>query len=192
MVKNVKGGNKAKGQARKTNNFNKAPSSSLRISQDNLELYAQVTKTLGNGMCHVLCILDGVTRLCHIRGKFRGRNKTNNIIKNGSWILVGLRSWENSSSLNNNNKMDKCDLLEVYSDYEKDRLKNQVKIDWSLFITNDNVISNTNEEDAFEFTDDKMEEYHEIIKQDMADTDRKVIDIVTSNNNEDDIDFDDI
>lgn len=191
MVKNISGGNKAKGQARKINNFNKAPSMSLRISQDKLELYAQVTKNLGNGMCHVLCIQDGLTRLCHIRGKFRGRNKTNNIIKNGSWLLVGLRSWENTS-LNSDNKIGKCDLLEVYSDYEKDRLKNQVKIDWSLFVTNDNVASNTNPEDAFDFTEEKMDEYHEIIKQDMAETDRKIIDIVSNDKNYDEIDFDDI
>jgi translation initiation factor 1A len=92
MVKNTTGGSKTKGQARKFVNSVKQ-TSNLRISNDECEVYAQVTKMLGNGMCHVLCI-DQQTRLCHIRGKFRGRGKRDNFIGNNSWILVGLREWE--------------------------------------------------------------------------------------------------
>jgi translation initiation factor 1A len=91
MVKNTTGGSKAKGQARK---FTSVPSSQkLRISDNEFELYAQVSALLGNGMCHVLCI-DGIQRLCHIRGKFRGRGKRDNVIGRGSWLLIGLREWE--------------------------------------------------------------------------------------------------
>ena len=90
MVKNQTGGNKAKGQARK---FTNAPASKqgkpLRVAIDICELYAQITKNLGNGMCHVICI-DGVIRLCHIRGKFKGRGKKDNLVGSGSWLLVGL------------------------------------------------------------------------------------------------------
>jgi initiation factor 1A len=35
-----------------------------------VEEYAQVTKMLGNGRVEALCI-DGIARLCHIRGKLR-------------------------------------------------------------------------------------------------------------------------
>jgi hypothetical protein len=64
MVKNLKGGSKAKGQARKY--ATGAPTNkSVRVAEDDAELYAQVTKLLGNGMCYVLCI-DSVQRLCYI------------------------------------------------------------------------------------------------------------------------------
>ena len=59
MVKN-QGGNKTKGQSRK---FVTAPRSTLlRVSEDACEVYAQVTKTLGNGMCHTICI-DSITSI---------------------------------------------------------------------------------------------------------------------------------
>ena len=93
MVKNTTGGNKAKSKASKS--FIKPANTYLRTAECEFELYAQVTRVLGNGMCHVLCVNDGQTRLCHIRGKFRGRGKGDNIVKNGSWLLVGLREWEN-------------------------------------------------------------------------------------------------
>ena len=91
MVKNAFGGNKSKGQARKNSTAPK--SDTLRLSIDVCEVYAMVEKILGNSMCHVLCI-DNVTRLCHIRGKFRGRGKRDNTLVNGTWILVGLREWD--------------------------------------------------------------------------------------------------
>ena len=95
MVKNTLGGSKAKGQARKYTNASSKQAKALRVASpdDDSEIYAQVTKYCGSSMCHVLCI-DGITRLCHIRGKFRGRSKKDNMVVNGSWILVGLRDWE--------------------------------------------------------------------------------------------------
>mgnify|MGYP000343635375 CR=1 FL=1 len=144
MVKNTKGGNKAKGQARKF--VNEKPSSFLRVSQDELEMYAQVIRNLGNRMCHVTC-LDGKTRLCIIRGKFSGRGKRDNIIGINSWILVGLREWEqdnlgassgSAGGGDGDKKMQKCDLLEVYSDLDKEKLKSTVRVNWSRFIQNDN------------------------------------------------------
>ena len=161
MVRNVTGGNKAKGQARKSSG---RQNTALRLSLDeDWELYAQVTRMLGNGMCHVVCVNDGVTRLCHIRGKFRGHNKKDNVIKNGSWLLVGIREFESSAA--DKSKMSKCDLLEVYSDLEKERLKTAVKIDWSAFLANDNKNANLDEiaEDAFTFTDNKTDEYRELL-----------------------------
>ena len=86
MVKNA-GGNKTKGQARKFASGG-AKNDKLRISEDECEVYAMVEKMLGNGMCHVLCH-DGLTRLCHIRGKFRGRGKRDNTVENGACYLSG-------------------------------------------------------------------------------------------------------
>jgi initiation factor 1A len=136
MVKNT-GGNKAKGQARKFVTAAKEQKS-LRTSCDVLELYAQISKNFGNGMVDADCI-DGVLRLCHIRGKFRGRGKKDNTVSVGSWVLVGLREYESGG---NKLKKQNCDLLEVYSDFDKERLKITVSQDWSAFIARDNAITN--------------------------------------------------
>jgi initiation factor 1A len=155
MVKNTTGGNKAKGHARKT--MDRPASFALRIAETADEMYAQVTAPLGNGMCHVLCAEDGVTRLCHIRGKFRGRGKSSNIVKRGSWLLVGRRDWETPKD----KKMENCDLLEVYSDMEIDKLKTVVKsVNWSAFANDDEKDQKDND---IEFTDANMDEYAKLI-----------------------------
>ena len=53
---------------------------------------------------------------CHIGGKFRGRNKRSNYLSVGSWVLVGLRDWENP--------VKNCDLEYVYEKDEIEQLKN--------------------------------------------------------------------
>ena len=115
MVKNQIGGNKAKRQGRK---FVGTTNSKLRLAIEEGEIYAVVTKHLGNAMIDVMCI-DGKTRLCIIRNKFRGRGKRDNCISVGNWVLVGAREWENEDS----NKKIKCDLLEVYTLSDVEQLK---------------------------------------------------------------------
>jgi len=112
MVKNTTGGNKAKKGANKDSIINKR----IRLSESEDEIYGVATKMLGGGKFHVMCN-DSVTRLCNIGGKFSGKHKHSNFIKNGTWVLVGLRTWETV-----NDKMPKCDLLECYSDFDKDKL----------------------------------------------------------------------
>lgn len=168
MVKNTTGGSKTKGQARKVVS---APKTfALRLAQNEFELYAVVTKILGNGMCHVYCH-DGLTRLCHIRGKFRGKNgKRDNFVRTGSWILTGLREWE-ISKMTDSKKLQNCDLLEVYYDTDRDRLKSIVSdVNWSLLIENDVTQTKTSKHlaDDFEFTDDTTLEYEEIIRGQLA------------------------
>jgi initiation factor 1A len=135
MVKNANGGCKAKGQARK---FITASTTSykLRVSESADEIYAKVVAVHGNGMLEVLCI-DKAKRLCHIRGKFRGRGKRDNFISRESWILVGKRDWESDEVriVKGKTKLPNCDLLEVYSDADISRLKSNVDEDWSIFIT---------------------------------------------------------
>jgi hypothetical protein len=58
--------------------------------------------------------------MCIIRNKFRGRGKRDNTVALGTWVMVGIRSWESNSGDNNTQK---CDLLEVYNDGEKEKLK---------------------------------------------------------------------
>lgn len=169
MVKNTSGGNKAKGQARK---FATAPKSfTLRFSENELELYAVVTKVLGNGMCHVFCH-DGLSRLCHIRGKFHKRGMKDNFIKTGTWILVGLREWE-LSKMTDSKKLQNCDTLEVYLDTDRERLKSAVTtVNWSLLIENDVTQTKTSKSyiDDIEFADTATMEYEEIIREQLTAT----------------------
>jgi initiation factor 1A len=169
MVKNA-GGNKTKGQARKfVNADDKKDTKKLRESEDPLEIYSQVEKVLGNGMYNVICI-DGKNRLCHSSGKFKGRNKKDNFVSLGTWLLVGLREYESGG---NNKKLQNCDLLEVYNDNEKERLKTTVNQDWSMFIKNDAKNSFTTQEvivssESYTFGDAKTMEYQELMAAELS------------------------
>ena len=145
MVKNTTGGNKAKGFARKT--FTKA-SNALRLSNDEAEVYAQVIKVLGGAMCHVV-----------------GRGRRDNFIEIGTWVLVGMREWEKEPS---KGKLLNCDMLEVYNDHDKERLKNTVTtVDWNCFISNDNKKFSSSsleqENNEINFSSEQTEEYEAII-----------------------------
>ena len=111
----------------------------LRMLESDLERYAIVTKMLGNSMCHVKCA-DDVVRLCIIRNKFTGKHKGNNFLKPGSWVLVGLRDWETKSD-----KIEKCDLMEVYTESDKSKLLDTA-VNFTILLKEDNLISNTTEE----------------------------------------------
>lgn len=107
MVKNT-GGCKTKGLARKL--VNAPVNTKLRLPEDECECYAKVLKMLGNGMCHVnLVYKDKLFEnvICHIRGKFRNRNKRSNLVSNGDTLLVGIRDWESN--------IENCDLLFIYN-----------------------------------------------------------------------------
>ena len=91
MVKNTTGGSKHKGLARKL--VNAPVNNTLRLPQNDSECFAKVVKMLGNGMCHVnLVYKDNLFQnvICHIRGKFRNRNKRSNLVSNGDTLLVGI------------------------------------------------------------------------------------------------------
>lgn len=165
MVKNTKGGSGHKSQASKHN----APASSsakLRLSEDPLEQYAFIVKRLGGEFCHVKC-QDGQTRLCIIRGKFRGgRGKKDSFINNDSWVLIGIRDWETKNE--KSDKLEKCDLLEVYRETDKMKLKMVPGVNWSSFITNDNINSSSStskivEEDIVFSNDISNDEYEHLL-----------------------------
>jgi initiation factor 1A len=156
MVKNTQGGSSHKKFGRK---FITGPrNNKLRLSEDEGEIYSIVTKMLGNGMFHSLGI-DGKQRLGHIRGKFSGRGKRDNMVDVGKWVLIGLREWDINSTRVSKDKLQQCDLLEVYSDIDKDRLKESVSENWSLLDANDLSRVNNNEceeeDDSFQFVTDR-------------------------------------
>ena len=173
MVKNTTGGSKHKSQARK-NVAGRYTNTALRVTCEEGESYAQVEKILGGPHMHVVC-MDGKTRLCTIRGKFRGKGKRDNRLENGTWVMVGLRDYESVRATDG--KLENCDLLEVYKDADKDRLKNTVRsVDWSKFVTRDIERSHLGKDitaDTFRFAteeemeiDDLIEESKDLVKED--------------------------
>lgn len=141
MVKNTTGGNNNKKFARKhASGSGSKAGAKLRISEDEGELYAISTKLLGNNMFHAVAT-DGLSYLVHIRGKFSGRGKRDNTIAAGVWVLIGLREWSNKSeNIGIKIKLQQADLLEVYSDLDKARLKDAVAEDWDVLLANDPTI----------------------------------------------------
>jgi initiation factor 1A len=170
MVRNEGGGNKMKHLARKhVNGSSQAANKFLRVSQCKEELYAYIIRILGNSMCLVKCF-DGYERLCHIRGKFTGRSKRENALSQGTWVLVGLRQWDAdkefaSKASKTGKSIQKCDLLEIYSSAERE------KIFQDVITESNNSDNNSASDDEFkanntvEFKDQKTLEYQEIVAQ---------------------------
>ena len=150
MVKNH-GGNKGKKGARK--HLNPTSSRAVREKVEEGEIYAAVMKLYGGANCEVMCE-DGQRRLCVIRNKFRGRGKRDNFLGPGVWVLVGLRDWEARTG----DKLDKCDLLCVYREDEKKKLKSNATGNWAALAAADPDSSGKVELDEdfeFDFDDSK-------------------------------------
>lgn len=191
MVKNTHGGSGHKKFGRKFTTS--AKSNKLRVSEDEAEVYAIVTKMLGNNMFHCCCI-DGVTRLGHIRGKFTGRGKRDNMVQGGKWVLIGLREWDSSGGEKAVKKMQQCDLLEVYSDSDKLRLKDSVAEDWSVLDKNDvsrsSTEETTTESDGFVFGTDRDFEREKLVEEMKSATSQKIT--MRIDEKEEEINIDDI
>jgi translation initiation factor IF-1 len=161
MVKNNTGGNKSKGFARK--NLIKRDTA-LRVAQEEGELYAQAVKVMGGSIASAIDI-DGNPLRAHIRGKFRGRGKRDNFITPGTWLLVGLHDWQ-SDKIKPGDIKD-CDILEVYNENDKNRLKNSViRVNWNRFIANDSKMIGSEvekDESGIEFADENVQEYEQLI-----------------------------
>jgi translation initiation factor 1A len=162
MVKNQNGGNKGKKVARKDN----APvNKKVRLMSEDCEIYAVVTKMLGNSQCHVYC-LDGIIRLCIIRKKFTGKHKHQHLLKPGSWVLIGLRDWETK----NKDKIDKCDLLECYNEADKHIICQQSNVNVEILTLEEKKIEGNEieENNDIVFTDE-IEENNDIVFTDEID-----------------------
>ena len=101
--------NKGKGgkNRRRGKNESELVKRELVFKEDGQE-YAQATKMLGNGRLEAICF-DGVTRLCHIRGKLRKKVWINQ----ADIVLVGLREFQDA----------KADVILKYSADEARNLK---------------------------------------------------------------------
>ena len=186
MVKNTSGGGNAKKQARKFQSNASSSRTILRLSSCPEEEYAVITKMFGNGMCQAITC-SGKTLMCHIRGKFRGRNKKQNTVGPGSWILVGVRTWEKD--------VKNCDLEYIYEAEEIEQLKDNPAINVQLLIVetlkigahgaNSNTVQPT---DNFEFS-----EFGNTLQQ-IEQTDNTNEPTVETNNNDynQEFNFDDI
>jgi initiation factor 1A len=133
MVVNKKGGNRGKKVARK--NINRGArqfNGKLRKSECYEEIYASVTKILGNGRVEIICN-DGVIRHCVIRKNFRGKGKRDNEVHKGTLILAGMRDW----ATKNPEKTEVCDLLYVYDNGQVNMLKMDPEINMVMLLSVD-------------------------------------------------------
>lgn len=179
MVKNITGGTKTKGLARK-HQRSAGGDGKLRLPENPLEQVACVTKMLGNGMCDITTEKNEQL-LGHIRNKFRGRHKRHNLITTTTIVLIGLRDWENPYK--------NCDILTIYSDSQINQLKDNPKIQMNTVINARNTLSNicTNTStDDFEFSNNDEEEEEEIPQNLMKHAEKFTLDNIGE------VDFDDI
>jgi hypothetical protein len=130
---------------------------------------------------------DGKKRLCIIRGKFRGRGKRDNIITNGKWVLVGGREFESTKS-GEGKDLEKCDLLEVYSDLDKERLKTLGG--FSEFISRDHTFANVSgsDDNDIEFSDNIREDEYNSLMVELKGPAPKQISLVSISENIEDCD----
>ena len=111
-------------------------------------------------MAEVKCI-DDVTRLCIFRKKFKGRGKRDNMVSIGTVVLVGQRTWEVISA--ESKKLPKCDLLEVYSSADVDKLRKMASWEnWSVLASASEHFGQTVQEtEGMDFVDQQILEYKE-------------------------------
>ncbi len=149
MVKNTSGGSKQKKIARKSTVQEHA--SRDPTPSNEFEFIAKVDKMLGNGMCSVIDIRDKIAYLCHIRGKFSGKRKSQNFITTSSFVLVAKRDWQSQDKK-------ECDLLSILNNtYGQD----------DTTISNDVIFTNVEEEifitsNIHKKTDDSVIDFDDI------------------------------
>ena len=135
MPKGAKGkGGKNRRRARTT--VTRSASSSKEDGQE----YAQVLRMLGNGRLEAQCI-DGVKRLCHIRGKMRKKVWVNT----GDIVLLGLRDFQD----------EKADVILKYLADEARSLKAYGELPESIRVNETDTFEEERDEndDFFDFDD---------------------------------------
>ena len=105
------------------------------IYKDDGQEYARVTKLLGAGRVQAFC-LDGVNRLCTIRGTMR--NKV--WVSLGDFVLVSLREYQYA----------KADVIHRYGLDESRQIERMFQ---SFSKDDNNITTTTTRECAFEFED---------------------------------------
>jgi len=171
MVRNLSGGTKTKGLARK--HQVKSNNGHIRLPQCEEERFAYVS------------ISEKDRLIGHIRNKFRGRNKRHNMITTQSIVLIGLRSWE---SVEKN-----CDILCIYDDNEISQLKNRPGIGIEEIIKmqlSQNAMTETAVNDDIDFINEIDET--DDTTQSISENTKKTEESFANDKNENDLDLDDI
>jgi hypothetical protein len=91
-----------------------------------------------------------------MRNKFRGKGKRDNAVSLGSWVMIGERGFETGSK-------PKCDLLEVYTDIEKQKLKKSGNPIFLLLKSEYDNAGESNNDDGITFSNGDTEKYKELI-----------------------------
>jgi hypothetical protein len=174
MVKNFSGGNKAKSFARKNASQMKSP---IVLPTNSLEQFAVVSKMVGNGICYVFTQTHPHL-IAHIRKKFSGRFKKDNLIQMGTILLIGLREWESTAK--------NCDVLEVYNHSDLSIIKTHPAFSFTDDMLNSfsrNQVSTVSKEESIIFDENAEDD-------DFKDISNEIISI--NNDFQEEINIDDI
>lgn len=90
------------------------------VTADEMQVYAMVLRSLGDKRFECMCN-DHKTRICKIRGKFRGRL----FVYQGDMLLISLREEDN----------DKADIIQKYTPDEVKMLKKMGEFEDRDFMT---------------------------------------------------------
>lgn len=184
MVKN-QGGNKSKKGARKLMVAPQNKNVREKDAKEPCEMYASMVKLYGGSICEVICE-DGVTRLCVIRNKFRGRGKQDNFLSVGVLLLIGLRDWE----VRHPDKKENCDLLCVYREDEKLKLKATAPGNWGAL---SDITERKTEIDTYGIIFENGNEADDVLLQSIQDEmNSDAADTTMKTGDDDEIDIDDI
>mmetsp|Transcript_12196 Transcript_12196/g.25604 ORF Transcript_12196/g.25604 Transcript_12196/m.25604 type:complete len:140 (-) Transcript_12196:668-1087(-) len=132
--------NKGKGGKNRRRGKNENEEKRELVFKEHGQEYAQVLRMLGNGRLEAQCV-DGVKRLCHIRGKMRKKVWVNT----GDIVLVGLRDFQD----------EKADVIQKYMADEARSLKAYGELPESIRVNeNDTFAEEEGENDEyFDFDD---------------------------------------
>lgn len=115
MTKNTHGGSKHKSFAKKHSGGGGGGGGSLRLPENDLEVFGVVTACHGNHFDALTISFPKITT--YIRNKFSKHNKFSNTVTRGAIVMIGLREWESPNFKN-------ADLLEVYDSNDISMLSN--------------------------------------------------------------------
>mmetsp|Transcript_33088 Transcript_33088/g.105442 ORF Transcript_33088/g.105442 Transcript_33088/m.105442 type:complete len:140 (+) Transcript_33088:1255-1674(+) len=132
--------NKGKGGKNRRRGKNDNDEKRELIFKEDGQEYAQVLRMLGNGRLEAQCI-DGIKRLCHIRGKMRKKVWVNT----GDIVLLGLREYQD----------EKADVIQKYLADEARSLKAYGELPESIRVNETDTFDEERNEDDdyFDFDD---------------------------------------
>jgi translation initiation factor IF-1 len=180
MVKNTTGGKGSKCLARKNI---QTGGGKLRTSSNEFEIYARVTKPLGDGRFNVTTISGRETHMW-LPGKFR-KNKRNNLITIGCYVLIGLREFEKPDYRNS-------DLLELYSDVDVKKLASLPGIDARFFLETNSLIGGRSSSTDISSEDVIFTNQDDYFGMEKYSTQPLVSSLESVNEEEEEVNFDDI